>query len=330
MRNERQQTRRNPTLSPVLMSLLLQLYQALERSNYKPPVTVAFLAINIIAHIHPSPNVMGFYLTDIGANCLHPLKILHTYYHRDYIPWNRLFLSAIMHADDTHLYYNMLSLCWKGLHLEKTLGSPRFLLLIVFSMAVAPCLHVAVAYFLYQIIGLDEYSAGYDICAVGFSAVLFSLKYVWNILSPETTSLMGFSVPSRYAAWFELVLISLVTPNASFIGHLAGILAGYLFLLLFTGHGPFSALPLPSSYTAAWQHAFARATGWHARPRYTYYSGPLHGGRSAAAEHEDGDEVLEVPLDDGEDVELEFVEDFTHSPSLTSLTSLTLSKRLIT
>lgn len=29
-----------------------------------------------------------------------------------------------------------------------------------------------------------------------------------------------------------------------------------------------------------------------------------------AMEHEDGDEILEVPLDDGEDVELEFVEDF--------------------
>lgn len=32
----------------------------------------------------------------------------------------------------------------------------------------------------------------------------------------------------QYVAWVELVIISLVTPNASFLGHLAGILAGLL------------------------------------------------------------------------------------------------------
>ena len=34
----------------------------------------------------------------------------------------------------------------------------------------------------------------------------------------------------QYGAWAELVLIQLVTPNASFVGHLAGILAGLLYV----------------------------------------------------------------------------------------------------
>ena len=37
-------------------------------------------------------------------------------------------------------------------------------------------------------------------------------------------------VPSKYAYWAELIAISLVTPNASFAGHLAGILVGLLYV----------------------------------------------------------------------------------------------------
>ena len=37
---------------------------------------------------------------------------------------------------------------------------------------------------------------------------------------------MTMPVQARYAAWAELVLISLVSPSASFVGHLCGILAG--------------------------------------------------------------------------------------------------------
>src|SRR5689334_12289551 len=35
-------------------------------------------------------------------------------------------------------------------------------------------------------------------------------------------------VPSRHVYWAELLLISIISPNASFLGHLSGILAGLL------------------------------------------------------------------------------------------------------
>ena len=38
---------------------------------------------------------------------------------------------------------------------------------------------------------------------------------------------------AQYMAWVELVVISVVTPNASFLGHLAGILAGLAHLTIF-------------------------------------------------------------------------------------------------
>jgi rhomboid domain-containing protein 1 len=40
----------------------------------------------------------------------------------------------------------------------------------------------------------------------------------------------GVVVPSNWAYWLELVLIQVMVPNASFIGHLAGILVGLLFV----------------------------------------------------------------------------------------------------
>ena len=40
------------------------------------------------------------------------------------------------------------------------------------------------------------------------------------------TYLSGLAVPARWAVWAELVLIHVLVPGASFIGHLAGILVG--------------------------------------------------------------------------------------------------------
>ena len=35
-------------------------------------------------------------------------------------------------------------------------------------------------------------------------------------------------VPSKHVYWAELLLISIISPNASFMGHLSGIIAGLL------------------------------------------------------------------------------------------------------
>jgi hypothetical protein len=63
-------------------------------------------------------------------------------------------------------------------------------------------------------------------CAVGFSAVLFAFKAVLNADDPSTSSIMGIPVPTRFMAWGELLLASAFNPQASFFGHVCGILAG--------------------------------------------------------------------------------------------------------
>ena len=37
----------------------------------------------------------------------------------------------------------------------------------------------------------------------------------------------NFRIRSRYMVWLDLLIASILIPNASFIGHLSGILAGH-------------------------------------------------------------------------------------------------------
>lgn len=306
--------RRNRGLSPILISLFYQLYTQLERSGIRPPVTIAFLIINILVHLHPSPYFGNIYLGDIQRICIHPRKIVDAFYYDHELLWPRLFLSSVVHADDVHLYYNMLSLCWKGINLEQALGSSQFLFLILFGLVASHTIMVLIAYVLYEYIGMDGYSSGFTTCAVGFSAVLFCLKYVWNARSPHLEPVMGFMVPSKYAAWLELVVISLITPNASFIGHLAGILAGVLYV-----HGPMEVLLWIPNWI---QDTVAKLTGGGRGSQSRTY------GRGTASHDSETFYTYESSSNNGhnDEIELEYVEDLpgndstpTATPNLDSL-----------
>jgi hypothetical protein len=83
----------------------------------------------------------------------------------------------------------------------------------------------------------------------------------------STTNVWGIHVPTKHAAWVELVVISLVTPNASFVGHLAGILAGVIYCRL-----PSWGLP----------EGLGEGSGTAPPYRYTYASGYAASSSSAA------------------------------------------------
>jgi hypothetical protein len=57
-------------------------------------------------------------------------------------------------------------------------------------------------------------------------ALVMLAQVVLNHNAPSTTSVYGFQVPTKYAAWLELVVIHVLVPRASFLGHMCGILAG--------------------------------------------------------------------------------------------------------
>lgn len=124
----------------------------------------------------------------------------------------------------------MLSLLWKGVQLERMMGSTEFASMVAVLLGLSHGIVVVTAkvlatFFDYPYPLTSE-------CAVGFSAVLFALKVVLNYNSPNLTNVYVMSVPARYAAWAELQLIQMFVPGVSFLGHLSGILAGYLYLRL--------------------------------------------------------------------------------------------------
>ncbi|KAJ8397265.1 hypothetical protein AAFF_G00440990 [Aldrovandia affinis] len=224
--------------------------------NNIPPVTLATLALNVYLFMAP--------LARPAQTCIS----VHTCLGGD---WRRLLLSPLHHADDWHLYYNMASLLWKGPKLEGRLGGPWFAyMLSVFSLL------TGLVYLLLEW-GLAELTAdpSYNMqCAVGFSGVLFGLKVVNNHYYPGgVTHVMGFPVANRYACWAELILIHVMSPGTSFVGHLAGILVG----LLYTKG--------PLQYTMKACAGFFTSRGYGAGQRNYYNSSGFSGYDGTQAPH---------------------------------------------
>ncbi|XP_052432265.1 rhomboid-related protein 4 isoform X1 [Carassius gibelio] len=214
-----------------------------------PPVTLATLGLNVYLFLFPFKPLL--------QTCL---SVREAYWHRD---WSRLLLSPFHHADDMHLYFNMASLLWKGIKLERKLGGPWFAYLLSVFSALTGLVYLLLEMGLTHMTEDSSYSLQ---CAVGFSGVLFGLKVVNNHYHPGgTTYIMGLPVASRYACWVELVLIHIMNPGTSFVGHLAGILVGLLYTT-----GPLKSL----MKTCA---GFVSSNGQYGWPR-TYYNSSGYSG----------------------------------------------------
>lgn len=138
--------------------------------------------------------------------------------------FGRIFTSPFLHGDIKHIYFNMCSLLIKAVQLEVEIGFHSFIMMSIVLAFTGSFIYVILAYI-----------TGSVSCAVGYSGVLFAYKVILGYRHPKVAerAWMG-SVPlpckikSKYIAWVELVLANFMIPNASFIGHLAGMLAGYL------------------------------------------------------------------------------------------------------
>jgi rhomboid domain-containing protein 1 len=198
-------------------------------------VTIALVALNVLMFLK-----LGVFenAPSIRSACLQPSKILGRQKEV-----SRIWYSLITHADEYHLYYNMASLIVKGSQLEPMYGSLGFLILILELGFTSNVLYLGLANLLRSSRRgggsvLHLYSTIIDpnlwnTCAVGFSGILFALKVILTHDKPGSSDVGGYRVPTRLVAWFELVLIQLVTPNASFTGHLCGIVSGLLHVYFF-------------------------------------------------------------------------------------------------
>ena len=212
---------------PMLL-LAFQLFQAFSSSNGFLPVTFGAVGINVLAFIQP--RIGHFRWPKVQEVCVSTDAV---WFDSD---WKRLVLAAFFHLDEWHIYYNMASFVWKGISLEKDLGSGYFFSLLAIFVVLTNVVYCALQYV--AVLFFHDYSYLYS-CAAGFSAVIFAVKVVTTYKLPSGTSyVMGMlPVPSRLAVWAELLVISILIPNASFVGHLAGILVGMAYVM-----GPLQSL----------------------------------------------------------------------------------------
>ncbi|KAK3008801.1 hypothetical protein RJ639_013647 [Escallonia herrerae] len=220
------------------------------RLDWKPPVTAGLLAANALIYLRP-----GFLhpiLPTIDQVWFNPHLILK------YWDFKRYFLSAFYHTGEPHLFYNMISLLWKGIQLETSLGSVKFASMIAALVGMSQGITLLLAKSL-LLFGYER--AYYHEYAVGFSGVLFAMKVVLNSLSLNDTHVLGMRVPAHYAAWVELILVQVMVPGVSFLGHLGGVLAGLLYIHFkgsYSGLGPLATLSRGISSVVCWPLRYAR------------------------------------------------------------------------
>ncbi|XP_019455576.1 PREDICTED: rhomboid-like protein 14, mitochondrial [Lupinus angustifolius] len=235
----------------MLPLLALQTFSEYYRSERKPPITAALIAANTVIYLRPA--FLEPFIPPIDEVWFNPHLILK---HKDL---KRFFLSAFYHIGEPHLVYNMLSLLWKGIQLETAMGSVEFASMVASLLALSQGITLMLSKSL--LLFFDYEKPYYNEYAVGFSGVLFAMKVVLNSRSEDYSYVHGVIVPSRYAAWAELVLIQMLVPGVSFLGHLGGILAGLLYLRLKgtnSGSNPLTILIRGLTRAANWPLKFLR------------------------------------------------------------------------
>ncbi|XP_037279826.2 rhomboid-related protein 4 [Rhipicephalus microplus] len=144
--------------------------------------------------------------------------------------WPRIFYGVIKHGNSLHLYYNMVSFIWKGINLEEKMHTVPFFCVVCLFTALTGVFKVSLNYFLVTHVDAIFYKR----CIFGFSGAIFEIKLLDNVKYPaQSRNIFGITValPSGYAVWLGLLLVQLVAGNnCPFAGHLAGVLAGFVYL----------------------------------------------------------------------------------------------------
>ena len=141
----------------------------------------------------------------------------------------RLFTSMFLHADFRHLVNNMILLSVMGIHLEKLLGSVKFLILYILGGLAAS--YVSYIYYLRSYPGIVFVGASGAIFAV-IGALLF-------IILRERGSADGLNATQIIVILAFSLYFGLTNAMVSNAAHIAGFAAGFILgILLYRRRGP--------------------------------------------------------------------------------------------
>jgi rhomboid domain-containing protein 1 len=174
----------------------------------------------------------------------------------------RLVSGSLFHANLVHIVMNAMSSAAIGGMLEKRIGTLMMLFTIVWGILLTSSIYVLVSWLAYVVLG---YEALMLRNCVGFSGVIFQLSVLESNYGPEdrTRSVFGMmEVSSKAYPWALLLALQFIMPQASFLGHLSGILVGTM-----QCRGALNALFPSDARLRGWEAAAASAplafpAGW--------------------------------------------------------------------
>lgn len=182
-----------------------------------PLVTLSLLILNIAVYVG---GLLGDYGALLSFSAIQPAAVIEGHQF-----W-RIVTCAFVHGGLMHIGMNMLSLFALGTGLENLFGSLQFAFIILLFTFLVGLLYIFLGWLLS--VAWDPsylYSS-----AVGFSGVLFAMAVDEASLSPlPTRSVFGlFSVPTKVYPWVLMIILQVLLPNVSFLGHLSGVIIGGL------------------------------------------------------------------------------------------------------
>ncbi|KAL7693016.1 hypothetical protein Plhal304r1_c005g0021291 [Plasmopara halstedii] len=193
-------------------SRLLTILQSVQELERKPPVTFALLGVMYMLHMQVKQNPSPFLQFSL---C--PDKVVANY------EIGAMVIAPFIHLDEAYLYQSMLSLVWKGYKLEAKLGSLGFCILLVYLIVLS---QVLIVFGAYMISPVSQYVS--DKLVEKYEP---DVMVILNVGSPSITNFYNFKVPTKYAAWLELLLTYVMVPKLPLLAQAAGLITGYLYIV---------------------------------------------------------------------------------------------------
>jgi membrane associated rhomboid family serine protease len=195
-----------------------------------PPVVKNILIINVLLYA-ASTLLAG------GRFDLYQYFSLKWILSPDFHIW-QIITYMFMHANFSHLFFNMFAVWMFGAILERTMGAKRFLIYYLVTGIGASIIHFLVMYWqVYPALSYLNY-----VSVIGASGAVFGILLAFGMMYPNAEIYIYFLVPLK-AKWLVLIYgaIELLTgifgsnDGVAHFAHLGGMLFGF-FLLWFWGY----------------------------------------------------------------------------------------------
>ncbi len=139
----------------------------------------------------------------------------------------QLITYQFMHADLSHIFFNMFGLWMFGASIEDIFGSKKFLIFYLLAGVSAGLLHLFVSPFL----------GGGQGITIGASGAVFGVMIAYAMFFPDNLIFLYFLIPvkAKYLIVFLIVIEFLAIDSASsgvaHLAHLGGALFGFLYIM---------------------------------------------------------------------------------------------------